>query len=184
MAVLVEAISVVIRVDAIEARLVGGWEALEAAIPNATACGDGELVRVGFMAPADAEAFVRALEARGLRYLADGAAQDMVVVDQQSGPLVRCDWIEAGRVSLDPAGRERVTIARLVGGQVEGFATPSGWDYATSLSRSFGFSKGVEKPSPGLRFLRHENGLDVYWDALAGKEVFIGRAGGAEHDVG
>lgn len=184
MAVLVEAISVIIRVDAIDARLVGGWEALEAAIPNATACGDGELVRVGFMGPADVEAFVRGLEVKGLRYLADGAAQDMVVVDQQSGPLARCNWIEAGRVSLDAAGKERVTIAWLIGSQVEGFATPPGWHYATSLSHSFGFSKGVERPGPGLRFLRHDNGLDVYWDDLAGKEVFIGPAGGSAQDVG
>ncbi len=184
MAVLVEAISVIIRTDAIVTRHEGGLEAFEAAIPNDTACSDGELFRVGFMAPADVEAFVRGLEAKGLRYQADGLAQDLVVVDQQRGPLVRCDWIEAGRVSLDAAGQERVTIARLVGSQVEGIATPPGWDYATSLSRSFGFSRGAETPGRGLRFLRHENGLDVFWSDLAGKEVFIGRTGGVADDPG
>lgn len=184
MAVLVEAISVVIRADAIETRHAGGWDAFEAEIPNETACSDGELVRVGFMAPADVQAYVRGLTAKGLRYLADGVAQDLVVVDQQSGPMVACDWIEAGRVSLDAAGKERVTIARLVGSQVEGFSTPPGWNYAKSLSCSFGFSKGVEKPGPGLRFLRHEKGLDVFWDNLAGKEVFIGRAGDSAQEAG
>ena len=100
MAVLVEAISVIIRVDAIEARHAGGFDAFEAAIPNETACSDGELVRVGFMAPADVEAYVGALTAKGLRYVADGVAHDIVVVDQQRGPLVRCEWLEAGRLYL------------------------------------------------------------------------------------
>lgn len=178
MPVLVEAISVIIRSDAIEERYLGGFDAFEAEIPNKTACSDGELVRVGFMVPADVESYIRRLSAKGLRYLAEGTAQDIVVVDQQSGPLVRCDWIEAERVSLDPEGTQTITIAQLVNSQVEGLATPEGWNYAESLSRSFSFSADVQNPSAGMRFLRHENGLDVYWDDLAAKEVFVGRSGG------
>jgi hypothetical protein len=175
MAVLVEAISVIIRSAAIEDRYMGGFDAFEAEIPNKTGCSDGELVRVGFMVPADVESYIRRLSEKGLCYLIDDAAQDIVVVDQQRGPLVRCDWIEAERVSLDPEGEQTITVAQLVNSQVEGLATPEGWDYAASLSRSFSFSADVQNPSAGMRFLRHENGLDVYWDDLAGKEVFVGR---------
>jgi hypothetical protein len=178
MAVLVEAISVVTRVDFIKERFLGGEDAFEAVIPNATACSDGELVRIGFMTPSDVEAFIRVLEANGFRYLVDGVAQDLVVVDQQRGPMAACEWIEVGRVSLDAAGCEKVTIARLVGSEVASLSLPNQWDYRSSLSYSFGFSANSSGESPGLRFLRHENGMDVYWDKLSGKEVFVGRAGG------
>lgn len=184
MAVLIEAISLIVRADAIMARHAGGWDALESAIPNETACSDGELVRIGFMAPADVEAYVHALTAKGLRYLVEGVAQDLVVVDQQRGPLARCDWIEAGRVTLDAEGKDLITIAQLIGSQAEGVATPPGWEFAGSLSNSFGFSGGTEKPGPGLRFLRHENGLDVYQDSLSGTEVFVGRTGGVAQGRG
>jgi hypothetical protein len=42
------------------------------------------------------------------------------------------------------------------------------------LSASFGF---VPDPhlDKSLTFLRHQDGLDVYWNRLSGKEVFIGR---------
>jgi hypothetical protein len=61
MSVLAEAISVVIRVDAIEHRFPGGLEGLRRTVPNQTFCCDGELARVGFMDPADAEAYVAGL---------------------------------------------------------------------------------------------------------------------------
>lgn len=53
MAVLIEAISVVVRKDAIEKRFPGGWDSFLDEIPNNTLCTDGELVRVGFMSPQD-----------------------------------------------------------------------------------------------------------------------------------
>lgn len=177
MAVLVEAISVIIRSDAIEQRHLGGFEAFEAEIPNKTACSDGELVRIGFMVPADVEDYILRLSTKGLRYLVEGTATDIIVVDQQSGPLARCEWIEAGRVSLDPEGTQMITIAQLVNSQLEGFAAPPGWDYAESLSRSFGFVKDAHNQSAGMRFLRHENGRDIYWNEFTDKEVFVERSG-------
>ena len=52
--------------------------------------------------------------------------------------------------------------------------TPPGWEYDKSLSSSYGFvpNEHIEK---GLKFLRHENGLDVYLNPLTGEEVFVGR---------
>jgi hypothetical protein len=29
----------------------------------------------------------------------------------------------------------------------------------------------------GIKFLRHDNGVDVYYDRFADKEVFVGRTG-------
>ena len=51
MAVLCEAISVVVRRDAIDKYFKGGWIKFVDDVPNSTMCTDGELVRVGFMTP-------------------------------------------------------------------------------------------------------------------------------------
>jgi hypothetical protein len=56
MAVLIEGHSVVVRRGAIEERFRGGWHGFLLAVPNATACYDEHLVRVGFMDPADVAA--------------------------------------------------------------------------------------------------------------------------------
>ena len=57
MAVLVEGISVIVRRDAIESKYDGGWDTFVDNVPNATLCADDEIARVGFMGPADVEAF-------------------------------------------------------------------------------------------------------------------------------
>jgi hypothetical protein len=53
MAVLIEAISVVIRADTLLKKFPGGWGAFKLIVPNQTLCADNEIVRVGFMAPQD-----------------------------------------------------------------------------------------------------------------------------------
>src|SRR4051795_4165514 len=100
MAVLIKGISVVIRADRLLAAFGNDWEAFKAVVPNKTLCADSEIARVGFMAPADVKHFVDDLTDVGLTYIVDGTAQDLVVVDQQRGPLVQCAWIEFGYVSL------------------------------------------------------------------------------------
>jgi hypothetical protein len=49
MAVLVEALSVIVRREAIVRKDSGGWSAFVAAVSNETFCADSELVRVGFI---------------------------------------------------------------------------------------------------------------------------------------
>ena len=176
MAVLTEGISVVVRIDSIQARYPGGWESFAANAPNATLCWDGELARVGFMAPQDTQAFVETLEDLGLIYLDGGMAQDMLVVDQLRGPTVPCDTIECEYFHLEDDPERRVLSARLKGSAQELLYTPDGWTFETSLTRSFGFApEGQLEKS--LTFLRHENGLDVYLNAVTGKEVYVGRTG-------
>jgi hypothetical protein len=175
MAILIEAISVVIRVETLFARFPGGWEAFCTLVPNSTLCSDNELVRVGFMVPADVEAFVKRLEAEGLVYVVNGDAQDLVVVDQLRGPMANCGWIEFGWINLDGDTKRRVAAARLVGGSERKLWMPEGWRWEESLSRQFAFvPDGAQERS--LTFLRYDNGLDVYFNRLAGKEVYVGRS--------
>ncbi len=161
MAVLIEALSVVIKATTVVERYPGGWEAFEADPPNRTLCADGELIRVGFMTPDDVEAFEDALAIHGIKYQEDGKAVDLVVADQQSGLLVPCDWAECWRGPLGGDNHKMFMGCRLTGSKIQELVTPDGWDYDSSLSAEF---KSVEtgRVSELLEFLRHENGLDVY----------------------
>ena len=171
MAVLVEAISVIVRRPAIAERFKGGWPAFQRAIPNATGCHDDDLARVGFMTPADVEAFVSELEAGGLIFRRDGQAVDIAVVDQLRGPSVPAPWLHVGRIKQ---GDKHLVAAALSGQRPTQIAVPQGWQLEGSLSDRPGFAaEGTE--GDRLKFLRHEGGNDVYLDLISGKEVFVGR---------
>ena len=184
MAVLVEAISVIVRRDAISARFSGGWRQFLAIVPNSTLCSDEDLARVGFMSPPDIEAFVRRLENGGLTFVRDGQAVDIAVVDQIRGPTMPAEWLEFVRLSL--GGTEnKIAACWLFEGPRMGWgihmptkeitiATPDGWYYEDSLSANFKFVKNEEMQEK-LKFLRHENGTDVYLDRSTGKDVYVGR---------
>lgn len=94
MAVLVEAISVVVRRDAIDRAFAGGWSAFLLSVPNATFCTDGELARVGFLSSPEAAGYVAELEAGGLVLFDGHRFIDIAVVDQQGGPMRPCEWLE------------------------------------------------------------------------------------------
>lgn len=97
MAVLAEAISVIVRRDSIERRLPGGWSAFVRSVPNATLCDDGIIARVGFMDPRDVGRYIDWLERKGLVFVRDGKTIDLAVVDQFTGPTAPCEWLEFGR---------------------------------------------------------------------------------------
>lgn len=131
MPVLVEALSVVIRAKRIADVYPGGWDGFAADAPNDTLCSDGSVVRLGFMTPDDVRACIRGLEAHGLVHLRDGRAEDFVVVDQHTGPIDRCDWIQFGKMRDE---RGVVSVCRLVGTTDETFVTPASWTFEGSLS--------------------------------------------------
>ena len=169
MAVLAEGISVVVRVESIARLLNDDWSKFVEIVPNQTLCSDNELARVGFMHPKDVEAFVGTLERRGFRYRGSGgAAMDLVVVEQQRGPAVACDWLEWGRIPMGPDGGS-VSACRLTGSQEGQVFTPEGW--------TFGF-QATEDSEQRYRYLRTENGIDVYYDTATGREVYAGRTEG------
>jgi hypothetical protein len=174
MAVLAEALSVIVRVKTVLEKLDGGIDAFDRLVPNQTMCADNALIRVGFMLPDDVRAFVAKLEAAGLTFELDGQAADMVVADQLHGFTLPCDWAQFGHITLDNDPQKRIAACRLVGSK-ERLFTPEGWRFEGSMSQTTNLvpNEHVSK----LRFLRRENGIDVYLNPLTGKEMFMGRTG-------
>lgn len=175
MAVLIEAISVVVREESILTKFPGGWVDFKAIVPNKTLCADNEIARIGFMTPQDVESFVKILQSKGLEFLRGGEAIDIAVADQMRGLTSKCSWLEFGHVNMGGSG-SRVAACCLAGSQVMEVVTPPGWEFEGSLSSTFGFVP-FEHADKGMQFLRHENGLDVYFNPLTGKEMYVGRTG-------
>ena len=182
MPVLCEALSVVVRRDSIDKHLQGGWQNFIRKIPNSTFCTDGELARVGFMAPDPTMDFIKSLQKDGLQFdqMSDSKSEvreidDIIVVDQIRGPAAECSWIEFGKL---PLGENKVSACWLFEGERKGyglhfslkeskFAVPKNW---TPDDLTFVEPSEINKK---LKFLRKEEGLDVFWDLENKKEVFI-----------
>ena len=181
MAVLVEAISVIVRRDAIDRLYDGGWLGFISHVPNATLCTDGQLARVGFMDPKEVKTFVDHLQSEGLEFLTRGACVDIAIVDQQKGLTMPCEWLEFARLPMDQTDGHvgacwlfegsRIAAGIHLPGKSFEFATPDGWKYEGSLSERF-----VLVPDDDFderfEFLRTEQGIDVFRDTTTGKELF------------
>jgi tetratricopeptide repeat protein len=182
MAVLIEGISVLVRVSAIASKFAGGIGAFGNLVRNATYCADDDLARVGFMTPSDTGSFIEQLVRRGLTHLSHDAAADIVVVDQLQGPLSACSWVEFGHVFLDGEKKQRIAICRITGSADGKVAMPIGWRFEGSLSNSHRFVP-TGKVDESLKFLRNENGVDVYVDLKTGKQAYVGRVAASDDDV-
>ena len=174
MAVFVEAISVIIKRDAIENSFPGGWEGFVGDAPNKTLCADAEIARIGFMDGKDMEVYISRLVEFGLIHLQKGKAQDIVIIDQQQGPSSECEWIEFGHIPLDDEGTQVVAACRFKGSTSQDLIFPDGWEYDRSLSKSLTYVPR-DRIDDRLELNRRENGLDVYLDRKTGKEVYTGR---------
>lgn len=172
MAVLIEATSIIVPCHRIHAAYPGGWRQFISDAPRQTLCWDDEIVRIGFMAAYDVQLFVTMLEKYGLVFEVNGKSGDIASVDQQRGFNTPCDWLEFGRIELSPG--KNVAMCRLSGSSSEQLATPSGWVYENSLSHSFSFYPNSTMNST-LKFLRHQNGIDIYYDILADHEAYVMR---------
>jgi hypothetical protein len=175
-AVLIEGISVVIRCRSIVERASGGVAAFMKTLPNKTLRSDGELACVHFMTPHDTQSYVEILGKAGLVYRGvDGEPIDLVVVDQNRGPVIPCDWLDFGHTDWnnDPLQPIAVCCARPV--KNTGVVAPEGWSYAESLTANSRFVAGDEIP-PNLEFLRHDGGVDVLRDKETGQNFFISRS--------
>jgi hypothetical protein len=146
MAVLVEGISVIVREDAINNKMSGGMARFKMLIPNQTFCQDGEVARVGFMEPTPMLNYIGRLEEFGLTYIEDGKPVDIIICDQQRGPMVECEWIEFAHLGIDGG---KVGTAWLWDQPRKGHGThmradmtiamPAGWHFKDSLSDKFEF---------------------------------------------
>ena len=162
MAVLCEGISVIVRRDSIDKNFKGGWAGFLETVPNSTMCTDGELVRVGFLSPADVANYIHELEDLGLQFqpkkrpfdLFDEkrAIDDIAVVDQQRGLTQPCAWLESTRVAADDQDG-KILICWLFDGpriahgmHLKGLSMnvhlPDGWTFENSLSHRFKFIEG------------------------------------------
>ena len=121
------------------------------------------------MMPDDVKSFIRKLEQFGLLFLSDNKSVDIAIVDQLRGPTTKCDWLEFGHVNLSE-GDQKVAVCRLVGSEVMQVVSPPDWNYESSLSATYGFVP-TEFKEKGLKYLRHEDGLDVYLNPATGEEV-------------
>jgi len=97
--VLIEAITVLTRRDAIDSKLEGGWPAFRQLVPNQTFCTDGPLARVAFMDPNAVREYVQQLEAGGLTFAGEEGSADLAVVDQFHGPTLPCPWLHFDTVT-------------------------------------------------------------------------------------
>jgi hypothetical protein len=181
MAVLIEGISVLVRVSTISAKLPGGIDAFRQLVRNSTYCADGDLARVGFMTPTDTERFVKQLLQLGFVHLSNEGVADIVVVDQLQGPLSACSWVEFGHAFLDGKSG-RIAICRSPGGTDKTIALPDGWSFENSLSASHTFVP-TEKTEESVEYKGRQKGLDVYADRKSGKELFAGRVAASSEDV-
>lgn len=177
MAVLVEAISVIIKTDALS-RGFGSLERFKLSVPNETYCTDSELARVGFMHPDDVRDFVSRLEARGLQYLVDGHSSDLVVVDQQVGFLAPCEWAVFGRVSWQGDPSSRIGACILRDSSSTQVVVPDNWAFENSLSQSFGFTPAGNED--WLKLIETQAGLEVYQSPLSEKPMYVARTNSSE----
>jgi hypothetical protein len=153
----------------------GGMQAFQRAIPNVNHCTDGEVTRVGFMAPPDVREFVQQLEAGGLLYVGqDGNAHTIAVVDQREGLMRACNWLHFERAQVDSDPTHIGAVCRAIPSAVESVAAPAHWNFATSLTARHRFIL-TDQVDDELEFIRRENNVDVYRDRRTGQELYVGR---------
>ena len=174
MAVLIEAISVVIRLETIADKYPGGVEQYIEDCPNHTLCLDDDLVRVGFMTGHDLFDFIGSLERLGFKYIDDyGEFDEIAVVDQHDGIVRPCDWLEYLNLVIFK-GDLRISICKIKGGAIGSIAFPAGWNYENSLSKKTIALDSAEFDGR-MTFLRREGNVYFYLDKVTGMETLVTR---------
>lgn len=175
MAVLIEGISVVIRWPSIVSKFAGGPKSFLASVPNQTMCSDSELVSIRFMAPPDVQSYVEFLCRHGLTHKLNNKAVDVVAVDQIEGIMTDCDWLNFGEIHWQNNPDQPVSVCGAEPTRQHRVFFPPNWVYENSLSAEFNFVEGQSLPEH-MKFLRHENGVDVLLDTNTGIEHYMGRS--------
>ena len=160
MSILVEAITVVFMNATAHRHIQGGVDSVQKIAPNSTFRTDGLISAISFMDPESTGNFVDTLLNVGMGFVEDGVAQDIVVLDQHRGPTAQCDWIGFNQ----NAGGN--SIAWLVGHPQGDMAVYDNWTPNNDLM----FRDG--QVGETMKFLREEDGLDVYLDLETGQECF------------
>ena len=173
MAVFCDFISIIIRKDSIDKYFPGGWTRFVLELPNYSMATDGEVVRVGFMNPADTLIYLDFLKGEGLQYRQSGTREinDIEDLDRFNGHLEKRSWLEFG--DREFKGQEYFCC----------------WKKNSSID-TLSFSSQNNKGEPvyhvmrhlppeifnrRLSFIRVENGLDIYLDTKYknGRELYL-----------
>lgn len=160
MAVIVEKLNVIIRVDAIERIMPGGLDAFHDRYFAPSAISDGELFRYGVSEPGQAAAICDSLTDMSFKHQDSGRCVDFSVVDQIRGPTLQSDWLEFGRGLI---GTAYVSMCRLRGSKSDQVITPASWSYTGSSSDMLRLIDEKEV-TPGMTLLGDQNGYTVYAD--------------------
>lgn len=147
MTVLVEGISVIIKLEAIERVIPNGWEGFREHMPNFTLCKDDKLARFCFLSEEDVIGFKEKLEKLNFVYQGSDGAQDFVLVDQVYGPTTKSAWLEYGHLHIDKDENMKVAACRVTGTQDDTIVTPDGWTYENSLTAQYGLEPAEQKKS-------------------------------------
>lgn len=139
MAVLVEATAVLVRGAAVQEKVEGGWEALEAALPDCNVCSDDELVSISLVEPTEVRQLAEKLATLGLSFTWEGDFEDIAFADQKRGLITQCDWLVFETVNIGIGGTPpEVAVCRLATSQSHELRVPEGWRYQGSLTEQFG----------------------------------------------
>lgn len=129
MSVIIEAYSVIARVESIANNYIGSIEAYFNDLPNSTFCSDGILCRVGFMRMEDAHFYASELMSKGLHKAPIGEPNSDIAYASQVGGLVyECEWILVREFVLND-NNDFVLCASLGGAEERGLAVPEDWTY-------------------------------------------------------
>lgn len=171
MAVIIEGLTVVVRIQSIRTMYKDGLEAFIKAVPNATLCADGELAAVSFSSPEQVDTYLLYLKRQGLIYR-ENDLSDIVVADQIYGLRYACEWVEFKRIYWNHHPQAPIAICQARPSSFEGVATPVDWEYEQSLSRKVRYLDGVAVPKE-VTLLRIENEMDVLQDHTSGDIYYV-----------
>jgi len=167
MAVLIEALNVVVRRALLEQRFPGGINGFRDVVPNQTFCADEHLVRVGFMDPASVGDFVATLERYGFQLFDGSAFIDMAVVDQLRGPTAPAPWLTIEKAEQGHA------FAYMTGNLPGALQTPKTWTLATSLSNEQDIFTPLQDVAEELEHLEFSDGVHRVRQRSTGRIKFI-----------
>ena len=156
MAVFCEFISLIILRDSIDKHFPGGWKRFVLEVPNRSMATDGEVVRVGFMNPADANIYLEFLKGEGLQYRQSGDREidDISDLDQFMGHSDDRQWLEFGDRVFNES---KYFCAWKKGSSIDTIARPS--DAGQMM-----INVSPEIFNERFKYLRTENGVEIYSD--------------------
>jgi hypothetical protein len=168
MAVLIEALTLVVRTRDLDIRYPGGSYAfLNACLtlprpPRFICSADPHLVNLSYYDAEHLESSVALLYDNGFTDVEENRFVDMAYVDQHHGPTMPCDWLEWRR------HRDGFTLAWLAGTEPGDMAAPEEWTPAQSLAtRRSDIRDDPDRAMP----LAEEDGIETWLDLTTGRVV-------------